>query len=138
MAENSGENIFERMQKAEDEARAREAAQNVLTDQELQEVARINRKFEDVGDIRLMLIRDWAEKWDNRWSIIRNSSVLLAVGGEVIHMIGNKRGSNRLSAAGRYIQIFGLVTAGFSIFAADYSESEARDAQIESAVRDIR
>lgn len=138
MTEENSENIFERMTREEQEGLAR-ARENELTDKEYQELSRVQRRFEDVGDIRLSLISDWATKWSNRWNVVRNSGVLLSVVGEVTHLIGNRKGSDRLSSVGRYARNIGLATTVISSVAGGYADFEAKDAQIELVVRgDVR
>lgn len=137
MAERKDENIFERLIRMDaeiDEEVAREG--NQLTDTEWRELTRINRMFEDVGDIRLALTHRMYVSLTNKLRIAKYAGIGLTVGGEILHRVGGSIKSDNLSGVGRHLRNFGFLASGLSYMGQTFCDFYARDANVELVYRE--
>ena len=107
-----------------------------FTSRETEELDRIHRKFQDIGDIRLGLMHKEEVRRTNRWNIAKCLSLVVAIVGEGMHLVGKIRGDGRLSNVGEFSRNLGLITTVVSWMGAGFSDVYAKDAQIRLLLRE--
>ena len=111
------------------------AEQEQFTGRERQELQRIEKRFKDVGNIRLSLMHREAVRWTERWNKAKYIGACLAVGGEVVNLIGKAMNSDGLLNAGKYARNIGVASTAISWLGSSYLDFYAKDTQIELLVR---